>query len=258
MIDPGEHSVISLSACTVLKLPVRGVSPPQNEARFPIALPQVPLWTRPVRTEPRRGEANLGTEGLYPHVVPILSISKKAYTGFLAVPRIKELNEKMFSDEYRAAKRVGKLPVGEISPVDNLSNEAMQFSVLSSTMLKRSQKAEKHRFLVRQIREEGRISMRRIFKKHVGKGDEPIVWGDGQWRKGQSSNVLKRDLLLDKNIAKRLVLGKETNSSVKCSNCLSLDRMYHPLHFGKRVWGIYQCSNPACGRTSDRDVVMCL
>jgi len=130
-----------------------------------------------VRTEPQRGEANLGTEDLYPHVVPILKISKKAFKDFIAVPRIKELNKKMFSEEYRVAKCVGKLPVREISPVDNLSNEAMQFSVLSSTMLKESKKAEKHRFLVRQIREEGRISMRRIFKKHVGKGDEPIVGG---------------------------------------------------------------------------------
>jgi hypothetical protein len=231
VVDPGVKNIITLARCQPIRLD-------GNDKGC--------LWTRPVRSEPRKGEKTLGLD-LYPHVIPVLKVSNGRYCDAMGFSRIAKISQSINTDAVVAAKRVSR-------QASDWQNAVNQYECLSATFAKKSLGLEKKKFLIRGIKAAGLSSVVRQFKAHVGRGTEQIVWGNGQWARGQRSNIVKRRLLLDPNIRSRLVLCNEANTSCKCANCLDIRRMVHPVHFGKSVWGLYQCQNPACGRTWDRDL----
>jgi len=101
---------------------------------------------------------------------------------------------------------------------------------------------------------------------HIHKmiGNEGILaWGNGCWSKTQLSNVIYKHLLTKPWAKGRLFQINECNTSVKCSNCCSVDRMQNVEHKHmdgkvKKVHGMYQCRNQKCNMTwGSRDTNAC-
>jgi hypothetical protein len=108
------------------------------------------------------------------------------------------------------------------------------------------------------------------------------AWGGARWAhaaKGSApcpAAAVYRHLADQPWARRRFPREAETNTSCKCSNCLSLDKMVHPHHQrvyqsrwvwtegrrtktkvgllgGGRVYGLYQCTTGGCYKTWSRD-----
>ena len=115
--------------------------------------------------------------------------------------------------------------------------------------------ANKHNrvnFTVQQRQRKGESDVRRVCKRAFGT-EGKIAWGSGSWRKGQASGVLLKILQKDRNLRNRIQKVSEINTSCKCSDCLDIPKMVHPIHQNREVWGMYQCQNIDCFMTWHRD-----
>ena len=115
---------------------------------------------------------------------------------------------------------------------------------------------------------------RKVLGPEVRSARRVIAWGGARWAhaaKGTApcpASALFRMLSEKiKGTSSFLVRERETNTSCKCSACLSPEKMVHPIHptrkiringarvvDGGEVFGLYQCTHSGCHRTHDRDV----
>ena len=90
VVDPGVKNIITLARCQPIRLD-------GNDKGC--------LWTRSVRSEPRKGEKTLGLD-LYPHVIPVLKVSNGRYYDAMGFSRIAKISQSINTDAVVAAKRV--------------------------------------------------------------------------------------------------------------------------------------------------------
>jgi hypothetical protein len=196
----------------------------------------------------RRGQEPLGNTGQYGVITPIFSLSMKSWKRRRRFKERSKLRHKAFPEIYWKTCKTSRT-----TRIEDQESLLGNYPTLGKAVGTKSGNFMKLHFQLEQRKSKGESEILRICKKVFGRTGL-IGWGAGHWRKGQASGVLLKILLKDPNLRSRIIMVQELNTSCKCSNCLGLPKMVHPVHHGQQVYGLYQCTNKGCNMTWHRDV----